>query len=348
MRVLSGGRHAERSDCAWAQLLLLLASDPNVRIVPALAQVLRSGGVSKDRRNSRRPLTDGRFGFQRDALLAAFGLSIPLKSVDVETERLRKRPEVRRVLAPLIGEQTSGKRPERALDRRGLRGKRRATGGNTAGFDDEVAEVDAKRKLVEPVERERTVRARQVGVHGDERRVRRAVDPRTGRVRSPAMRVHALSRTHVLEGTPDDVFPFFADAFNLESITPPLLDFSLLTPAPIALGSGTVIQYAMRLHGVPVNWVSTIQNWDPPHGFVDTQIRGPFRFWHHTHRFEALPGARTRMVDEVRYALPFQPLGELALPLVRRDLRMIFDYRARVIAGRLRAARAPAISERAA
>lgn len=161
------------------------------------------------------------------------------------------------------------------------------------------------------------------------------------------MRVHALSRTHELEGTPDDVFPFFADAFNLESITPPLLDFSLLTPAPIDLGPGTVIQYAMRLHGVPVNWVSAIQNWDPPHGFVDTQIRGPFRFWHHTHRFSTLPGNRTLMTDEVRYALPFQPLGELALPLVRRDLRMIFDYRAQVIADRLREAGRPVVSERA-
>ena len=148
-----------------------------------------------------------------------------------------------------------------------------------------------------------------------------------------------LRREQRLPGTPDDVFPFFADAFNLESITPPILHFGLLTPAPIVLGLGTVIQYGMRLHGFPVNWTSSIQGWDPPHRFVDTQIRGPFRFWHHTHRFEALPGGQTLMTDDVQYALPLQPLGELALPLVRRDLKMIFDYRARVIEARLAQAR---------
>lgn len=135
----------------------------------------------------------------------------------------------------------------------------------------------------------------------------------------------------MLEATQDTVFAFFADAFNLEAITPPLLRFGLITPAPIDLGNGTVIDYAMRLHGVPLRWRSSIQNWDPPHGFVDTQLRGPFRFWHHTHRFEALPDGRTRMHDTVRFALPLQPIGELALPVVARDLRTIFDFRARVI-----------------
>ncbi|MEH3054689.1 MAG: SRPBCC family protein [Patulibacter minatonensis] len=140
-----------------------------------------------------------------------------------------------------------------------------------------------------------------------------------------------LSRTHELEGTPEEVFPFFADAFNLEAITPPFLGFGVLTPAPIALGTGTVIQYGMRLHGIPITWVSSIQRWDPPHAFVDTQLRGPYRFWHHTHRFEALPGERTLMRDDVRYALPLPPLGELALPFVRRDLERIFDYRREVL-----------------
>lgn len=150
------------------------------------------------------------------------------------------------------------------------------------------------------------------------------------------MKVHELRRSTTLDGAPEAVFSFFADAFNLESITPPLLRFGLLTPSPIALGNGTIIQYAMQLHGVPMRWTSAIQNWDPPHGFVDTQIRGPFRFWHHEHRFEAAGASQTQMVDVVRYALPFQPVGELALPVVRRDLRMIFDYRADVIADRLR------------
>ncbi|MBO9531796.1 MAG: SRPBCC family protein [Solirubrobacteraceae bacterium] len=145
------------------------------------------------------------------------------------------------------------------------------------------------------------------------------------------MRVHVLSRAHELEGTPDELFPFFADAFNLESITPAFLGFGVLTPAPIQLGTGTVIQYGMRLHGVPITWLSSIQRWEPPHCFVDTQIRGPYRFWHHTHTFEALPGDRTLMRDEVRYQLPFPPFGELARPFVRRDLERIFDYRRQML-----------------
>ncbi|MDO9355034.1 MAG: SRPBCC family protein [Solirubrobacteraceae bacterium] len=149
------------------------------------------------------------------------------------------------------------------------------------------------------------------------------------------MRIHALSRSHELEGTPDDVFPFFADAFALESITPPLLRFGVITPGPIDIRTGTVIQYAMRLHGVPMNWISSIQGWDPPRAFTDTQIRGPFRLWHHTHTFEPLSGGRTLMRDEVRYALPLGRLGSLAHPFVRRDLERIFDYRASVIADRL-------------
>lgn len=127
------------------------------------------------------------------------------------------------------------------------------------------------------------------------------------------------------------MFGFFADAFNLQAITPPLLHFAVRTPAPITLGAGTIIQYGMRLHGLPVRWVSSIQRWDPPHCFVDTQLRGPYRFWHHTHTFEPLPGERTLMRDEVLYELPLPPFGDLALPLVRRDLRTIFDYRAATI-----------------
>lgn len=172
-------------------------------------------------------------------------------------------------------------------------------------------------------------------MHDEQRRVARPIDPWSRVGRSLGMRVHVLSRAHELEGTPHEVFPFFADAFNLESITPPFLGFGVVTPAPIPLQTGTVIQYAMRLHGVPVTWVSAIQRWEPPHCFVDTQLRGPDRFWHHTHTFEALPGGRTLMRDEVRYQLPFPPLGELALPFVRRDLERIFDYRRAVLPARL-------------
>ncbi len=141
------------------------------------------------------------------------------------------------------------------------------------------------------------------------------------------MNVHVLEREQVLPGAPDEVFPFFADARNLEAITPPLLRFEVVTPEPIEMGPGTIIQYRLRLHGVPVSWLTSIQAWDPPHRFVDVQIRGPYALWHHTHTFEPHPDG-TLMRDVVKYAVPLGPLGVLADRLfVRRDVEAIFDFR---------------------
>ena len=143
------------------------------------------------------------------------------------------------------------------------------------------------------------------------------------------MAIHTLRREQVLDADVDTVFAFFADPLNLESITPPLLRFAVVTPGPIAMGAGTFIQYRLRLHGVPLGWDSLIQAWEPPRRFVDVQVRGPYRLWHHTHELEPVDGGRTRMRDTVRYALGFGPLGALAhRVLVRRDLEAIFAYRA--------------------
>ena len=147
------------------------------------------------------------------------------------------------------------------------------------------------------------------------------------------MRTHILQREQLLRGVaPADVFPFFADARNLEAITPPLLRFRVVTPEPIEMRVGALIQYRLRLHGAPVSWLTSIQAWDPPHRFVDVQVRGPYALWHHTHTFT--PTAEgTVMCDLVRYAIGFGPLGELAdRILVRRDLRAIFDFRAQHVA----------------
>ena len=131
------------------------------------------------------------------------------------------------------------------------------------------------------------------------------------------------------------VFAFFADARNLEAITPPLLRFRVVTPEPIAMGAGTMIRYRLRVHGVPVNWLTEITEWEPPHRFVDTQVKGPYALWHHTHTFEP-DGDGTLMRDVVRYRVGFGPLGTLANALlVRRDLEAIFDHRARQVAGLL-------------
>jgi hypothetical protein len=143
------------------------------------------------------------------------------------------------------------------------------------------------------------------------------------------MQIHELIREQVLPGTPADVFPFFADARNLEAITPPLLRFAVVTPGPIAMGAGTFIQYRLCLRGVPMRWDTLIGEWEPPRRFVDVQVRGPYRLWHHTHELSALGDGRTLMRDTVRYALGFGVLGELAhRAVVRRDLEAIFAYRA--------------------
>ena len=123
------------------------------------------------------------------------------------------------------------------------------------------------------------------------------------------------------------MFPFFGDALNLEAITPPWLGFRVTTPGPIEMTRGTLIEYRLRLHALPISWRTTIAVWNPPHRFVDVQVRGPYALWHHTHDFAPVPGG-TLMRDTVRYALPFGPLGALAHRLlVRRDLERIFEYR---------------------
>ena len=151
------------------------------------------------------------------------------------------------------------------------------------------------------------------------------------------MRVHTLMREQELPGTPEQVFDLFADARNLEAITPPLLRFEVITPGDIEMRVGTLITYRLRLRGLPVSWLTSIQEWDPPHRFVDQQVRGPYAFWHHTHELSPSGPDGTRMRDTVRYAIGFGPLGELAhRVLVRRDLETIFDFRRDAVAELLR------------
>jgi ligand-binding SRPBCC domain-containing protein len=145
------------------------------------------------------------------------------------------------------------------------------------------------------------------------------------------VKVHRLEREQVLPRALSDVFEFFSRAVNLESITPSWLRFRLLSE-PAEMRAGTVIEYRLRVHGIPFGWVSRIEEWETNRVFVDVQLRGPYRLWRHRHEFsEALGG--TRVVDRVDYALPLGPLGELArVALVRRDLARIFDHRQAAVA----------------
>lgn len=122
----------------------------------------------------------------------------------------------------------------------------------------------------------------------------------------------------------DVVFAFFADAFNLEEITPPWLRFEVLTPRPIEMQTGQLIDYRLRLRGIPIHWQSEIKDWSPPYEFVDEMRRGPYRLWRHRHRFTARDGG-TEVIDEVDYSVPGGALVNRLF--VQRDLTTIFEYR---------------------
>lgn len=161
-------------------------------------------------------------------------------------------------------------------------------------------------------------------------------------------RTYTLERRQLIRRPLDDVFPFFADAGNLERLTPDFLGFQILTPRPILIETGTLIEYRLRLFGLPLRWRTRIESFDPPHRFIDTQVRGPYRLWRHWHEFTAVSGG-TLMVDRVQYQFPLGPLGRLAhATFVRRTLARIFDFRYQAVERPLSpaaadSARAPAL-----
>jgi ligand-binding SRPBCC domain-containing protein len=149
---------------------------------------------------------------------------------------------------------------------------------------------------------------------------------------------HRIERSQIVELSVEDSFAFFADAYNLEALTPPWLRFRILTPRPIPMRKGTTIEYVLTTRRVPVRWRTEIIEWEPGQRFVDRQAKGPFRLWEHTHAFDERPNG-TLIRDSVLYRMPYWPLGEIAhRVLVARDLERIFDYR-RDAVGRLLVAR---------
>lgn len=148
------------------------------------------------------------------------------------------------------------------------------------------------------------------------------------------MKIHILRREQTVPRPLEEVFSFFACPENLILITPPSLGFEILTPAPIAMHPGAVIDYTVRVLGLRRHWTTVISDYNPPHLFTDVQTKGPYVFWHHAHTFEAADHG-TRIIDEVRYVMPWGFLGGLAHKLVvARQLKAIFAYRAAVISRR--------------
>lgn len=127
-----------------------------------------------------------------------------------------------------------------------------------------------------------------------------------------------------LPKAPEEVFQFFSQSCNLQAITPDWLDFQVLTPEPIVMRPGTLIDYRLRIHGFPIRWRTEITDWEPPHRFVDEQLRGPYRLWRHEHRFLPRDGG-TLATDLVRYAVPGGKLIDRLF--IRRDVERIFAFR---------------------
>ncbi|UCC44626.1 MAG: SRPBCC family protein [Candidatus Zixiibacteriota bacterium] len=145
------------------------------------------------------------------------------------------------------------------------------------------------------------------------------------------MKTYIFKRQQAIARPIHEVFRLFEKPENLEKLTPGFVGFIMLTPLPVSMRAGTVLDYTIRLLGIPVRWTSLIAEYEPPHRFVDVALRGPYSFWYHTHAFEQ-QGNGTIMTDEIHYALPLGPIGRLAKILwVNRQLNNIFDYRARAI-----------------
>lgn len=146
------------------------------------------------------------------------------------------------------------------------------------------------------------------------------------------MAIHVLQRAQVVQATIEECWAFFSDPRNLEMITPPAMDFVVLSELPPRVHAGLMIEYRVRpLFGIPVTWLTEITHVDEPHYFVDEQRVGPYRLWHHEHSFKSLGDGRVKVRDRVHYMLPFTPLSEpFHGLLVRPQLEKIFAFREQV------------------
>jgi ligand-binding SRPBCC domain-containing protein len=141
------------------------------------------------------------------------------------------------------------------------------------------------------------------------------------------MKIHTLQKRQFIKKPLSEVFAFFSEPANLALLTPRNLGFELLTPPPIQMKNGTLIDYTIKLLGINVRWTTFITELERPRRFVDVQLRGPYSFWHHTHEFSETDEG-TVMTDTVKYAMPMGLIGRLVHVLfVQRQLESIFNFR---------------------
>ena len=154
--------------------------------------------------------------------------------------------------------------------------------------------------------------------------------------KTESVSIHLLERRQRVAVPIEEAFAFYGDALNLQPLTPPWLHFRMTTPGEVSFRAGTLLDYRLKLHGVPVRWRTRIETWEPPLRFVDTQVKGPYALWEHTHLFTNDGEGATDIHDRIRYEMPLGVLGALAhVTFVRRDLEQIFDFRRDAVAQRL-------------
>lgn len=144
------------------------------------------------------------------------------------------------------------------------------------------------------------------------------------------MKPHILIKKTVINRNINEVFDFFSKADNLDKITPPDLGFKIITPLPVDMKKGTLINYKISLNGIPFNWLTKITEWEPPYIFEDTQLKGPYVQWIHRHIFEEKDG-NTIMTDNVKYISPggiFEFIPHILF--VKKKVESIFDYRQKI------------------
>ena len=145
------------------------------------------------------------------------------------------------------------------------------------------------------------------------------------------MKVYSLKRKQFIKLPIEKVFDFFSKPENLEKITPSSLSFKIITPIPIDMSKGALIDYTIKLFFYPVHWRTIISDYNPPYSFIDQQIKGPYKFWHHSHKFKEVNDG-VEIIDNVKYSVPFGVVGRLAHKIwIRNELNKIFDYRMKII-----------------
>ena len=142
------------------------------------------------------------------------------------------------------------------------------------------------------------------------------------------MKVYTFKKEQKISKNILEVFDFFSRPENLAAITPPKMKFQILTPSPIEMKEGALIDYTVRILGFPIRWRTLITKYDPPNMFVDQQLKGPYSIWHHTHTFTKISDNETLIRDIVAYSIPFGLIGRIVHSLyIKKDLEKIFLYR---------------------